>query len=159
MAISVGEAVPEFKLPVTQNKMVLLSALRGYPVVLYFYPKDDTPGCTVEAQEFRDTYEDFKTAGCVVLGVSRDSISSHEKFCSKYNLPFPLISDTEGELCRLFDVIRTKMMYGRETQGIERSTFLIDRKGVLHKEWRKVKAEGHAEQVLFAVQELNKASA
>ncbi len=156
MAIQIGETVPEFKFPVTHNKWVVLSALRGYNIVLYFYPKDDTPGCTVEAEEFRDAWEDFKAEHCVLLGVSRDSISSHEKFCSKYNLPFPLISDTEGELCTMFDVIKNRMMYGRETRGIERSTFLLDRNGVLRKEWRKIKAEGHAEQVLFAVQELNR---
>ncbi len=156
MTVSIGAAVPEFRLPATNNKQVLLSALRGYPVVIYFYPKDDTPGCTLEANEFKESYQEFKSERCVLLGVSRDSLSSHEKFCEKFNLPFPLISDTDGELCKLFDVIKTKMMYGRETQGIERSTFLIDSEGVLRQEWRKVKAEGHAEQVLFAVQALNR---
>ncbi len=156
MIATVGSPVPDFELPAHGNRVVRLSALRGYIVVLYFYPKDDTPGCTIEAQEFRDHLAELRAERCTVIGVSRDSLSSHERFVEKFAINFPLISDPDGELCQMFDVIKTKMMYGRETRGIERSSFLIDRDGVLRQEWRKVKAEGHAEQVLFAVQSLNK---
>ena len=156
MIATVGSQVPDFELPAHGNRVVRMSALKGYIVVLYFYPKDDTPGCSIEAQEFRDHLAELRAERCTVIGVSRDSLSSQERFVEKFNINFPLISDPDGELCHIFDVIKTKMMYGRETRGIERSTFLIDREGILRQEWRKVKAEGHAEQVLFAVQSLNK---
>lgn len=156
MTIAVGDAVPDFKLPATSNKEVLLSALKGWHVLLYFYPKDSTPGCTLEGQQFRDMIQDFTAEKCMILGVSRDSLKSHEKFKEAQCFPFELISDENEELCKLFDVIKLKNMYGKQVLGIERSTFLIDKKGVLRKEWRKVKVDGHAEAVLFAVQQLNK---
>ena len=156
MTIAIGAAVPDFHLPATSNKDVVLSALKGWHVVLYFYPKDATPGCTLEGQQFRDMIDDFKAEKCLILGVSRDSMKSHESFKARECFPFELISDEDETLCRLFDVIKMKNMYGKQVQGIERSTFLIDRNGVLRNEWRKVKVEGHAEAVLFAVKQLNK---
>lgn len=155
MTLAIGAAAPDFHLPATNAKDVMLSALRGWHVVLYFYPKDATPGCTLESQQFRDMMGEFKTEKCLILGVSRDSLKSHEKFKEKECLPFELISDENEELCKLFDVIRMKNMYGKQVQGIERSTFLIDKKGILRHEWRKVKVEGHAEAVLFALKQLN----
>ncbi len=157
MTVSVGAPVPDFRLPATSNKDVLLSALKGWHVVVYFYPKDATPGCTLEGQQFRDAYDEFKKEKCIVLGVSRDSLKSHETFKAKQCFPFELISDENEELCKLFDVIKLKNMYGKQVLGIERSTFLIDKDSVLRQEWRKVKPEGHAEAVLFAVKQLNKA--
>lgn len=156
MTLAIGDAVPEFRLPATSNKDVMLSALKGWHVVLYFYPKDATPGCTLEGQQFRDMMDDFTAEKCIILGVSRDSVKSHENFKARECFPFELISDGNEELCRLFDVIKMKNMYGKQVQGIERSTFLIDSKGVLRNEWRKVKVEGHPEAVLFAVKQLNK---
>lgn len=155
MTIAIGDAVPEFRLPATSNKEVHLSALRGWHVVLYFYPKDSTPGCTLEGQDFRDRFNDFKAQKCMILGVSRDSLKSHENFKEKQCFPFELISDANEELCRLFDVIKLKNMYGKMVEGIERSTFLIDKDGKLAQEWRKVKVEGHADEVLAAVKALN----
>jgi len=130
---------------------VRLKDLRGRKVVLYFYPKDSTPGCTTEGQDFRDLHPKFKRANAVIVGASRDSIASHEKFKAKQNFPFELLSDPDEKLCRQFDVIREKNMYGRKVLGIERSTFLIDEDGKLRAEWRKVKVKGHAEEVLDAV--------
>lgn len=155
MSLAIGDTVPDFRLPATSNKEVLLSALRGWHVVLYFYPKDATPGCTLEGQTFRDMFADFKAQKCMILGVSRDSLKSHESFKEKQCFPFELISDGNEELCRLFDVIRMKNMYGKMVEGIERSTFLIDKDGVLRQEWRKVKVEGHGAEVLEAVKALN----
>ncbi|MES2919724.1 MAG: peroxiredoxin [Pseudomonadota bacterium] len=155
MTLAIGDAVPDFRLPATSNKEVLLSALRGWHVVLYFYPKDSTPGCTLEGQQFRDMFPAFKAEKCMILGVSRDSLKSHETFKEKQGFPFELISDAEEALCKLFDVIKMKNMYGKMVQGIERSTFLIDKDGVLRQEWRKVKVEGHGDEVLAAVQALN----
>lgn len=155
MTLAIGDAVPDFRLPATSNKEVLLSALRGWHVVLYFYPKDSTPGCTLEGQQFRDMFADFKAQKCMILGVSRDSLKSHENFKEKQCFPFELVSDANEELCKLFDVIKMKNMYGKMVQGIERSTFLIDKDGVLRQEWRKVKVEGHGEEVLAAVKALN----
>lgn len=156
MTVAVGEAVPDFHVQATSNKDVVLSALKGWNIVLYFYPKDSTPGCTLESQQFRDASDEYKKEKTVVLGVSRDSLKSHENFKEKQCLPFELISDDKEELCKLFDVIKLKNMYGKQVLGIERSTFLIDKEGVLRQEWRKVKPEGHAEAVLFAVKQLNK---
>ncbi|HET8731471.1 MAG TPA: peroxiredoxin [Moraxellaceae bacterium] len=155
MALAIGDSVPDFRLPATSNKEVLLSALRGWHVVLYFYPKDSTPGCTLEGQVFRDMFNEFKAEKCMILGVSRDSLKSHENFKEKQCFPFELITDANEELCRLFDVIRMKNMYGKMVEGIERSTFLIDKEGVLRAEWRKVKVEGHGQEVLAAVRQLN----
>jgi thioredoxin-dependent peroxiredoxin len=149
-----GKKIPTFKLPATGGKKLGLADFKGRALVLYFYPKDDTPGCTTEGQGFRDQYAAFQKAGADVLGVSRDSVASHEKFKAKYEFPFELISDEDEELCAIFDVIRDKNMYGRKVKGIERSTFLIDAKGVLRQEWRKVKVPGHVEEVLAAVKAL-----
>jgi len=155
MTIALGAAVPDFRLPATSNKDVVLSALKGWHVVLYFYPKDSTPGCTLEGQQFRDKITSFTAEKALILGVSRDSLKSHEKFREKECFPFELISDEKEELCRLFDVIKMKNMYGKQVEGIERSTFLIDKAGVLRQEWRKVKVEGHADEVLAAIRALN----
>lgn len=135
---------------------VQLKDLRGKHVVIYFYPKDATPGCTQEGQDFRDLHAKFRRQNVVIFGVSRDSLSSHEKFKAKQKFPFDLISDPDEELCRKFDVIREKSLYGRKFMGVERSTFLIDANGKLRREWRKVKVKGHAEEVLDAARELNK---
>jgi peroxiredoxin Q/BCP len=150
---AIGLPVPDFTAACTGGDFTL-SAHRGQAVVLYFYPKDSTPGCTTQAQQFRDLHTEFVKAGCSVLGVSRDSLKSHENFKQKLGLPFELISDTEGTLCRMFDVIRNKMMYGKSVVGIERSTFLIDRNGVLCHEWRKTKADGNAATVRDVVMTL-----
>jgi peroxiredoxin Q/BCP len=149
--IALGKKVPDFKLPATGGKQISLSSLKGHDVVLYFYPKDDTPGCTVEGQDFRDMNADFRRKGAVILGVSRDSLKSHEKFCDKYSFNFDLLSDEDEKLCALFDVIKMKNMYGKKVRGIERSTFLIGKDGLLRREWRKLKVEGHAAEVLAAV--------
>jgi len=155
--VSVGKAVPNFTLPATGDKTISLKDLKGHNVVLYFYPKDSTPGCTTEGQTFRDNHAKFKRQNTVILGVSRDSIRSHENFREKQKFPFDLLSDAEEGLCQLFDVIKMKNMYGKKVRGIERSTFLIDDKGKLRQEWRKVKVDGHVEEVLAAVKALNKA--
>lgn len=152
--ISIGKPVPDFELPATGDKTIKLSGLKGKNIVLYFYPKDSTPGCTKEGQDFRDNDARFKKANTVVLGVSRDSLNSHEGFKGKECLPFDLLSDEDEKLCRLFDVIREKNMYGKLVPGIERSTFLIDAKGVLQKEWRGVKVDGHIAEVLDALKTL-----
>jgi len=131
---------------------------RGANLVIYFYPKDSTPGCTREGQDFRDNYSKFRRNKTLVVGVSRDSIASHEKFKAKQDFPFELLSDADETLCRLFDVIKEKNMYGRKVLGIERSTFLIDAAGKLHREWRKVKVDGHVDEVLEAIRELNRSS-
>lgn len=152
--IAPGAPAPEFTLPATGGRTISLSDLRGRAVVLYFYPKDNTPGCTREGQDFRDLYTQFEAAGVTVLGVSRDSVASHEKFKAAENFPFDLLSDTDETLCRAFDVIRPKNMYGKQVMGVERSTFLIDREGVLRREWRKVKVDDHAAEVLEAARSL-----
>ena len=153
-SVSLGKKVPNFELPATGEQNIKLADLKGSKVVLYFYPKDSTPGCTTEGQNFRDAYNKFKRAGAVVLGVSRDSLKSHENFKAKQAFPFELLSDKEETLCTLFDVIKEKNMYGKKVMGIERSTFLIDDKGVLRQEWRKVKVPGHVDEVLEAVKAL-----
>lgn len=150
---AVGLAVPDFTAASTGTRFSL-AACRGKPLVLYFYPKDNTPGCTTEAMQFRDLHPDFVAAGCAVVGVSRDSLKSHEGFKAKLGLPFDLIADTDEAVCRLFDVIKSKNMYGKQALGVERSTFLIDAAGVLRREWRKLKADGHAAEVLAAVRGL-----
>jgi peroxiredoxin Q/BCP len=152
--VSVGNKVPQFKLPATGDQTIKLSDFKGKNVVLYFYPKDSTPGCTLEGQDFRDNIRKFRARNTVVLGVSRDSLKSHENFKTKQKFPFELISDSDEKLCDLFDVIKDKNMYGKKVRGIERSTFLIDEKGVLAKEWRKVKVDGHVNEVLEAIKNL-----
>jgi peroxiredoxin Q/BCP len=151
--VQVGKIVPRFEVDSTGGK-VSNKSLLGKVVVLYFYPKDNTSGCTTEGCDFRDHIPAFRKLGAVILGVSRDSLASHEKFRTKFEFPFDLLADGDETLCRLFDVIREKNMYGRKVMGVERSTFLIDQKGVLRREWRKVKVPGHVEEVLQAVRAL-----
>lgn len=152
--IVVGSKVPDFSRPATGDRTLSLQDFRGRRLVLYFYPKDSTPGCTTQGQNFRDRYADFQQLGCDILGVSRDSLRSHENFRRKQAFPFDLLSDEDESLCRLFDVLKLKKLYGREFMGIERSTFLIDEEGVLRREWRKVKVPGHVDEVLEAVRAL-----
>jgi peroxiredoxin Q/BCP len=146
--------VADFSAPATGGTTFTLSAQKGHPVVLYFYPKDNTPGCTTEGEQFRDLHGAFKRLGAVVAGISRDSIKSHESFKAKMEFPFALIADVDEVLCKAFDVIRMKNMYGKQVRGIERSTFLIGPDGTLVQEWRKVKVDGHAAEVLAAVKAL-----
>ena len=150
----VGNKAPDITLPATGDQKIKLSALRGNPVVLYFYPKDSTPGCTLEGQDFRDRHNAFAAHGATILGVSRDTLRSHENFKAKQSFPFDLLADTEETACQRYDVIKEKNMYGRKVLGIERSTFLIDASGKLVREWRKVKVKGHVDEVLAAVAEL-----
>jgi len=150
----IDRVVPAFKLPATGEQIIDLKSLRGKNVVIYFYPKDSTPGCTTEGQDFAANHSTFKRQNTVILGVSKDSVASHEKFKAKYNFPFELLSDEEEQACQIFDVIKEKNMYGRKFMGIERSTFLVDEKGKLRREWRKVKVKGHVDEVLAAVKEL-----
>ena len=147
-------AVSNIALPSTGGGTFRLSENAGRTVVVYFYPKDSTPGCTTEAQQFRDLYADFVAAGCVVVGVSRDSLRAHENFKAKQQLPFELLSDSDEALCNAFAVIKQKKLYGKEVRGIERSTFVIDASGVVRREWRGVKVPGHAQQVLDFVRTL-----
>lgn len=151
---SLGKKVPAFSSPATGDKDISLKDLKGHKVVMYFYPKDNTPGCTTEGQNFRDNYAKFKRAGAIILGISRDSVKTHENFKTKHEFPFDLLSDKEETLCQFFDVIKEKKLYGKVHMGIERSTFLIDEKGVLKQEWRKVKVPGHVDEVLQAVKAL-----
>ncbi|GBH28351.1 peroxiredoxin [Burkholderia vietnamiensis] len=153
MSVEVDRQVPDFTAPATGGD-ISLSGLKGRKLVLYFYPKDNTPGCTTEGLQFRDPYPKFTKAGAEVIGVSRDSLRSHDNFKAKLELPFPLISDADEALCTLFDVIKMKKMYGKEVRGIERSTFLIDADGVLRQAWRGIKVPGHVDDVLSAVQAL-----
>lgn len=146
--------MPDFSVAATGGQTVSLKDYRGKNLVVYFYPKDSTPGCTLEGQDFRDQLAKFKRRKTVVFGVSRDSLSSHERFRQKQGFNFDLLSDPDEKLCRLFDVIREKNMYGRKVMGIERSTFLIDQQGVLRLEWRKVRVKGHVAEVLDAVKTL-----
>lgn len=150
--VSIGKIVPAFSLPATGDKTIKLSALKGKNIVLYFYPKDSTPGCTLEGQNFRDNIGKFNAHNTVILGISRDKLSSHEKFKQQQCFPFDLLSDEDETLCNLFDVIKEKNMYGKKLLGIERSTFLIDEKGVLCKEWRKVKVKNHVNEILEALE-------
>jgi len=151
-----NRVVADFTGESTGDKQVRLKDLRGQNVVLYFYPKDSTPGCTTEGQDFRDLHGQFKRQKTVIFGVSRDSIASHEKFRAKQSFPFDLLSDGDEKICRKFDVIQEKTLYGRKFMGIERSTFLIDKDGKLRQEWRKLKVKGHAADVLDAVRALDK---
>jgi peroxiredoxin Q/BCP len=145
---------PDFELPATGGKIFRLSRAKGSSLVLYFYPKDNTPGCTAEGQQFRDLYPEFQKHGCSIVGVSRDSIKSHESFKAKMGFPFELLADTEEIVCKLYGVIKMKNMYGRKVRGIERSTFAIDGKGVMRREWRGVKVPGHVQEVLEFVKTL-----
>ncbi|MFY9963147.1 peroxiredoxin [Pseudomonas sp.] len=157
MAVELDQPVADFQAQATSAQSVSLADLAGKQVVLYFYPKDSTPGCTTEGQGFRDQYAAFQAANTEVFGVSRDGIKSHENFKAKQAFPFELISDKDEALCQLFDVIKLKKLYGKEYLGVDRSTFLIDKNGVLRKQWRGVKVPGHVDAVLAEAQALNKA--
>ena len=148
------QPAPDFELPATGGKTFRLSGAKGSPLVLYFYPKDNTPGCTTEGQHFRDLYVEFQKLKCGIYGVSRDSIKSHENFKARMKFPFDLLSDSEETACKLYGVIKMKNMYGRKVRGIERSTFAIDGRGVVRREWRGVKVPGHVQEVLEFVRTL-----
>jgi len=150
----INTVIDDFTLPATGGTEFSLSAARGKSLVIYFYPKDNTPGCTAESQAFRDLYPKFRKANCEIVGISRDSIKSHENFKAKYSLPFALLSDADEQVCTQFDVIKLKKLYGKEVRGIERSTFVLDGSGVLRHEWRKVKVPDHAAEVLDFVKSL-----
>jgi thioredoxin-dependent peroxiredoxin len=154
MSVNIGDKAPDFTMPTDGNGAVTLSALRGKPVVLYFYPKDDTSGCTAEACGFRDSFPDYGRTGAVVIGVSRDSVASHDRFKKKHALPFILASDETGAVTERYGVWIEKSMYGRKYMGIDRSTFLIDKDGVVRGAWHKVKVGGHVAEVLKAVRAL-----
>ena len=156
MVVSLNQPVADFTAQATSGVEVSLSALKGKQVVLYFYPKDSTPGCTTEGQGFRDQHQAFLAANTLIFGVSRDGMKSHENFKCKQAFPFELISDKDEAVCQLFDVIKLKKLYGKEYLGVDRSTFLIDKDGVLRQEWRGVKVPGHADAVLEAAQALNR---
>ncbi len=143
--------IPDFEVATSGHQRFASAAFKGHPYILYFYPKDDTPGCTTEGMQFHDLHAEFKKLGYMVFGVSRDSVASHDKFKSKMNFPFDLLADTEGTMCRLFAVIKEKNMYGKKVFGIERSTFIMGRRGEIVREWRGVKADEHAAEVLAAV--------
>lgn len=151
--IAIGQPIPHFAAVGTHGE-VTAETLKGRSAVLYFYPKDNTPGCTTEAQNFRDCHHDFLAANCQIIGVSRDSLKSHATFTEKQNLPFPLVSDEDETLCQLFNVIKMKNMYGKQVRGIERSTFLIDADGILRNDWRGLRVPGHVDQVLQAARAL-----
>jgi len=152
--VSIGKKVADFSLPATGDSELSLENFKGRNLVLYFYPKDNTPGCTLEGQNFRDKHGLFHEYNTEILGVSRDSLKTHGNFKAKQGFPFELLSDQDETLCRQFDVIHEKNMYGRKVMGIVRSTFLIDRKGILRQEWRKVRVKGHVDEVLDAVRAL-----
>lgn len=158
MTPAINKALPEFEALATSDVKFTPQAYLGKIVVLYFYPKDNTPGCTTEAMQFRDRHKDFVKAGAVVFGVSRDNMVSHDKFRENLELPFDLIADTEEKLCHMFGVVKNKIMYGKKVKGIERSTFLVDAEGVLVAEWRGIKVAGHVDEVLKAVKALKKAA-
>jgi peroxiredoxin Q/BCP len=156
MTPALNKPLPEFEAASTRGVKFTPQAFAGHLIVLYFYPKDHTPGCTTEAMQFRDRHKDFVKAGALVFGVSRDNMASHEKFRQNLELPFDLIADTEEKLCHMFGVVKNKIMYGKKVKGIERSTFLIDTRGVLRAEWRGIKVAGHVDEVLKAVKDLKK---
>jgi len=153
MTAAIGKPAPDFNADSTIGR-ISLGQCRGRAVVLYFYPKDHTPGCTVEGQNFRDLHDEFLNSKCVVIGISRDSLKSHDSFCAKHSLPFPLVADTDESVCNLYGVIKQKNMYGKQVRGIERSTFLIDAYGVLVQEWRGIRVPGHAQEVLQAARSI-----
>lgn len=159
MAVVVNKPLPEFEAVATSDISLSNQSLIGETVVLYFYPKDNTPGCTTEAMQFRDKYKDFVKAGATIYGVSRDNMKSHDDFKQKLELPFDLIADTEEKMCHMFGVVKNKIMYGKKVKGIERSTFLIGADGLVKQEWRGLKVPGHVDEVLKAVKALKKATA
>ncbi|MFT7183797.1 MAG: peroxiredoxin Q/BCP [Oceanicoccus sp.] len=152
--MNIGDMIPDIKLPSSSGKEVSLHDFKGKNIILYFYPKDDTPGCTKEACEFRDSHSDFSDLNAVVIGVSKDPLAKHEKFINKYELPFELLADEKFELLKAFDAWKEKSMFGKKYMGIVRSTFLINEEGKLVKEWKKVKVTDHVKEVLEALQEL-----
>ena len=152
--VKLGEKIPDFTATSTGDSEFSLSENVGKNIVIYFYPKDNTPGCTKEGEDFRDQFEAFRSNNAIIVGVSRDSVKSHDKFICKYNFPFDLLADEDETVCQLFNVIKEKNMYGRKYMGIERSTFLIDSNGTLIREWRKVKVKGHVEEVLDALKNI-----
>ncbi len=154
MTVAIGQAIPDISLPASGGKTISLSDYRGKNLILYFYPKDSTPGCTTEGQNFRDHKAELDACNTVVLGASKDSVRRHDNFIAKQSFNFDLLSDENEALCQAFDVIKLKKLYGKEYMGIERSTFLIDADGILRQEWRKVKVKGHADEVLAAAQAL-----
>jgi thioredoxin-dependent peroxiredoxin len=154
MAMKIGSKIPKLKLPATGGKDIDLADYKGKVLIVYFYPKDNTPGCTQEGIDFRDLYKDFVKAGAEIVGISRDSVRSHENFAAKYKFPFPLLSDGDEAACKAFDTIKEKSLYGRKYMGVDRSTFLFDDAGVLRHEWRSVKVKEHAAEVLEAVKAL-----
>lgn len=154
--VAVGKKIPDIELHITGDRQVSLSDYHGKPLLIYFYPRASTPGCTQEGRDFSAAINKFRCQSCAILGASRDTLKRQENFKAKQEFPFELISDTDEELCNLFDVIKMKNMYGKQVRGIERSTFLIDRDGRLYQEWRKVKIKGHTDEVLEAVKALNK---
>lgn len=154
MSVTLGKPIPYFEIAATSNLVFSPDATKGRQVVMYFYPKDMTPGCTIESMEFRDLIDEFTKANTIVVGISRDSLKSHENFKSKLELPFELLCDADEKVCNLFGVIKMKNMYGKQVRGIERSTFLIDAEGVLRHEWRGLKVAGHAQEVLNAAKKL-----
>lgn len=154
MSLSLGDKIPDLQLPASGGATVKLRALKGQALVIYFYPKDNTPGCTQEGQDFRDHYAAFQKAGAEIFGISRDSVKSHDNFAAKFEFPFKLLSDADEAACQTFDVIKEKSLYGRKYMGVERSTFLFDAKGVLRQQWRGVKVKNHAAEVLAAVKAL-----
>ncbi len=149
--MKIGSKVKNFSAEMTGNKKFSLKEFIGKNIVLYFYPRDNTPGCTSESIDFKDNFKSFQKKNTLIFGISKDSLSSHEKFKEKFKFPFELISDPEEKVCKAFDVIKEKSMYGKKYLGIERSTFLVDSKGKLKKEWRKVKVKGHVEEVLNSI--------
>ena len=148
------QPAPDFELPATGGQSFRLSSAKGKPLVVYFYPKDNTPGCTAEGQQFRDLFPEFARIGCAIYGISRDSLKSHENFKAKMRFPFELLSDSDESACKAFSVIKMKNMYGKKVRGIERSTFVIDAAGIVRREWRGVKVPGHAQDVLAFVKTL-----
>jgi thioredoxin-dependent peroxiredoxin len=152
--IMLNQPVPDFELPSTGGRTFKLSAHLGKTLIIYFYPKDATPGCTSQGQQFRDDYDAFTAAGTEIFGISRDGMKSHENFKAKFTFPFDLLSDADETVCNLFGVMKMKNMYGKQVRGIERSTFVIDKQGVLVHEWRGVKVDGHAKEVLNLIQSL-----
>ncbi|MBM3348852.1 MAG: peroxiredoxin [Betaproteobacteria bacterium] len=155
MTIKIGQTMPMCEIPATSNLTFSPKAYQGKKLVLYFYPKDSTPGCTVEAGEFRDHIDEFNQANALVVGLSRDNLRSHENFRQKLGLPFELVADTEEKLCKIFNVIKMKNMYGKQVRGVDRSTFLFDSRGVLQKEWRGIKVTGHVAEVLAAAKAMS----
>lgn len=153
--LAINKPAPDFSLPATSGKIINLKNLIGKNIILYFYPKDCTSGCTQEGKDFKENYKKFVSLNTTILGVSRDSLKLHEKFKSEQQFPFELLSDVDEVVCQLYDVLKEKMMYGKKTFGIERSTFLIDKSGILRQEWRKVKVPGHVDEVLQAVGQLS----